>query len=108
MMYKQFISVRYRYIRSHLSALFLTLVILLSILLSIHVLFNPEWLTIQSIFLFIGLYLVLSIIISLYVGFKSSGDMQEKLDNLSVLITQFANGTSEPKLYFNENNELDN
>ncbi|HLR51895.1 MAG TPA: sensor histidine kinase [Candidatus Avamphibacillus sp.] len=105
-MYKQFISVRYRYIRSHLSALFLTLVILLSILLSIHVLFNPEWLTIQSIFLFIGLYLVLSIIISLYVGFKSSGDMREKLDHLSVLITQFANGNYDSKLYFNEKDEF--
>src|SRR5699024_10296636 len=72
----------------------------------IHVLFNPEWLTIQSIFLFIGLYLVLSIIISLYVGFKSSGDMREKLDHLSVLITQFAIGNYDSKLYFNEKDEF--
>src|SRR5699024_5619824 len=105
-MYKKFTSVRYRYIRSHLSALFLTLVILLSILLSIYVLFNPEWLTIQSIFLFMGLYVGIAVILSFYVGFKSSGDLREKLDYMSVLITQFANGNYNSKVYFNEKDEF--
>lgn len=105
-MYKQFMSIRYRYIRSHLSALFMTLVTLLSSLLLIYVIFTPQWLTGQSIFLFIGLYGVLAIITSFYVGFKSSGDMREKLDSLSVLITQFANGHYDSRVYFNEKDEF--
>ncbi|MFD2630312.1 sensor histidine kinase [Oceanobacillus kapialis] len=105
-MNNRFSSIRYSYIRSHLYGVFLTTVTILSIMLSIYVLFEPEWLTPHSIFLFISLYIVLAIIISLYTGFKSSGDMKERLDYLSVLITQFANGNYQSKVYFNEEDEL--
>ncbi|SES69971.1 two-component system, NarL family, sensor histidine kinase LiaS [Oceanobacillus limi] len=105
-MKQRFASIRYRYIISHLNALFLTTVTILSILLTIHVLFNPTWLTSESIFLFISLYITLAIIFSFYVGFKSSGDLKERLDYLSVLITQFANGNYSSKVYSNEADEL--
>ncbi len=105
-MNKRFSSIRYSYIRSHLYGVFLTTVTILSILLSIYVLIEPEWLTPHSIFLFISLYFVLAIIISLYTGFKSSGDMKERLDYLSVLITQFANGNYQSRVYYNEGDEL--
>ncbi|WP_042224565.1 sensor histidine kinase [Oceanobacillus manasiensis] len=105
-MNKRFSSIRYSYIRSHLYGVFLTTVTILSILLSIYVLIEPEWLTPHSIFLFISLYIVLAIIISLYTGFKSSGDMKERLDYLSVLITQFANGNYQSRVYYNEGDEL--
>src|SRR5690625_5012655 len=105
-MNKKFNSIRYRYIRSHLYGLFLTTVTLLSILLTIHVVLDPKWLSVQSIFLFILLYIGLAMFISFYVGFKSSGDMREKLDYLSVLITQFSNGNYDSRVYVNEKDEL--
>jgi len=105
-MNRKFNSVRYRYIRSHLYGLFLTTIILLSVLLIIHVVIDPDWLSVQSIFLFILLYIVLAVFISFYVGFKSSSEMREKLDYLSVLITQFANGNYESRVYVSEKDEL--
>ncbi|SEQ41724.1 two-component system, NarL family, sensor histidine kinase LiaS [Virgibacillus subterraneus] len=105
-MMKKFSSIRYMYIRSHLYAVFLTTVILLSVLLSIHVLVSPDWLSAMSIFVFILLYVLLGLIISVYAGFKSSGEIKERLDYLSVLITQFANGNYQSRVYFNESDEV--
>ncbi|MUK90093.1 sensor histidine kinase [Ornithinibacillus sp. L9] len=105
-MKQRFASIRYRYIISHLNALFLTTVTILSILLTIYVLFSPNWLTSESIFLFIALYISLAFIFSFYVGFKSSGDLKERLDYLSVLITQFANGNYSSRVYSKEADEL--
>ncbi|RDW18199.1 sensor histidine kinase [Oceanobacillus arenosus] len=102
----RFSSVRYSFIRSHLYGLFLTTVTLLSILLTVHVLFSPSWLTAQSIFLFMALYIVLAAIISLYTGFKSSSTMKQRLDAMSVLIAQYANGNYETTIHFMENDEL--
>ncbi|MFD2042758.1 histidine kinase [Ornithinibacillus salinisoli] len=103
---KRFASIRYRYIFSHFHAVFLTTITLLSILLTIYVLFHPAWLTSEGIFLFILLYLVLSCIFSIYIGFKSSGDLKERLDYISVLITQFANGNYTSSIHFKDAYEL--
>ncbi|WP_026905680.1 sensor histidine kinase [Paucisalibacillus globulus] len=105
-MKKRFSSIRYSYIISHFNGLFLTLITILAILLSIYVLVSPKWLTSNSIFLFIGLYGVIAFFISVYVGFRSSGDLKQRMDYLSVLITQFANGNYQSKIYFNEGDEL--
>lgn len=94
------------YIRSHLYGLFLTAIILLSILLSIYVLFEPNWINVTVIFTFILIYVCLGIMISIYAGFKSSGNFKERLDYISVLITQFANGNYQSRLQFNENDEI--
>lgn len=94
------------YIRSHLYGLFLTAIILLSILLSIYVLFEPNWINVTVIFTFILIYVCLGIMISIYAGFKSSGNFKERLDYISVLITQFANGNYQSRLQFNENDEV--
>lgn len=105
-MLKKLNSIRFSYIRSHLYGMFLTTVILLSFLLSIYVLIEPSWLTAESIFLFIITYIMLNLLLSFYVGFKSSGDMKERLDYFSVLITQFANGNYQSRVYFNEDDEI--
>lgn len=102
----RFSSVRYIFIRSHLYGLFLTTVTLLSILLTVYVLFSPSWLTVQSIFLFMSLYILLAAIISLYTGFKSSSTMKQRLDAMSLLIAQYANGNYEMTIHFMENDEL--
>ena len=94
------------YIRSHLYGLFLTAIILLSILLSIYVLFEPNWINVTVIFTFTLIYVCLGIMISIYAGFKSSGNFKERLDYISVLITQFANGNYQSRLQFNENDEV--
>ncbi|RKQ31287.1 sensor histidine kinase [Oceanobacillus halophilus] len=91
----RFSSIRYVFIRSHLYGVFLTVVTLLAILLSVYVLFHPEWLSVQSIFLFIILYIILSVFISLFIGFQTSGSLKSRLDAMSVLITQYANGNYE-------------
>ncbi|MGY0692846.1 histidine kinase [Virgibacillus sp. FSP13] len=105
-MIKRFSSIRFSYIRSHLYGLFLTMITLLSLLLSIYVLFAPVWLNATSIFVYVLLYIFLGIIISFYAGFKSSSDMKERVDYLSVLITQFANGNYHSRIYFNEDDEI--
>jgi two-component system, NarL family, sensor histidine kinase LiaS len=103
---KRFSSIRYSYIISHFNGLFLTTVTILAILLSIYVLISPEWLTSNSIYLFIILYGVVAFFVSVYVGFRSSGDLKQRMDYLSVLITQFANGNYQSRIYFNEGDEL--
>lgn len=105
-MIKRFNSIRFRYIRSHLYAMFITTVTLLSVLLTIHVLINPDWLNETSIFVFILLYVLLGIIISFYAGFKSSDSIKVTLDSISVLITQFANGNYESSMHINQDSEF--
>lgn len=105
-MFSKFSTIRYMYIRSHMYALFLVTVILLSVLLSVHVLFQPNWLTVPAIFTFISLYLSFGFIISVYAGFKSSSSLKERLDYLTVQITQFANGNYQSRIYMNEKDEI--
>lgn len=105
-MIKRFSSIRFLYIRSHLYGMFITTVTLLSVLLTIHVLINPEWLNVTSIFVFILLYIVLGLVISFYAGFKSSDNIKVSLDSISVLITQFANGNYDSNIYFDKDNEF--
>lgn len=105
-MLRKLSNIRYMYIRSHLYGLFLTAILLLSILLSIYVMFDPSWLSATAIFTFVCIYVCLGIIISVYAGFKSSGNFKERLDYISVLITQFANGNYQSRVQFNENDEI--
>lgn len=99
-------SIRFTYIRSHLYSLFLTTLTLLSILLFIQVLFTPEWLSLQTIFIFITIYMLIGLLISFYIGFKLSSGMKESVDYLSVLITQYANGNYQSRIHFDDNDEI--
>ncbi|MFD1850015.1 sensor histidine kinase [Oceanobacillus bengalensis] len=105
-MKRRFSSIRYVFIRSHLYGLFLTTVTILSILLSIYVLFSPEWLSVQSIFLFIALYIGIGLFISMYTGFKTSGNYKSRLDAMSVLITQYSNGNYDSYIQSMEKDEI--
>ncbi|WP_112180098.1 sensor histidine kinase [Paraliobacillus zengyii] len=98
-MLQQLNSIRYTYIRSHLHALLLTALTLLAMLLTIHVVFDPNWLSTASIFIFIGTYFVIAFLFSLYVGFRSSGDIKTRMDYLSVLIAQMSRGNYTTKVY---------
>lgn len=84
----------------------MTTVTLLAVFLSVYVLFGPEWLSPLAIFLFTGAYVVFGLIISLYTGFTASGNLKSRLDSLSVLITQFANGNYQSSVYFEEKDEV--
>ncbi|WP_053220421.1 sensor histidine kinase [Virgibacillus senegalensis] len=105
-MLKHLNTIRYTYIRSLLYGLFLTTITLLAILLSILVLFQPEWLHVTSIFITILLYITLGVFISIYVGFRSSGDMKDRMDYLSVLIAQLSRGNYTSRVYFSEEDEI--
>ncbi|MDC3425611.1 sensor histidine kinase [Aquibacillus sp. 3ASR75-11] len=105
-MLKRLNSIRYTYIRSHLYGVFLTAVTLLAILLSIFVLIEPTWLNASNILVFVLLYVFLSVIISFYVGFKSSTDIKDRMDYLSVFITQLSRGNYTSRDYFNEDDEI--
>src|SRR5690625_992138 len=105
-MIKKLTSIRFTYIRSHLYALFLTTLALLSIFLMVYVLFTPDWLTLGAIFAFILIYLILGLIISFYAGFKSSSSMKERIDYLSVIISQYANGNYQSTIHFVDNDEI--
>ncbi|MBP2076645.1 sensor histidine kinase [Oceanobacillus polygoni] len=100
-MKNRFSSIRYILIRSHLYNMFLTSILLLTILLSVYVLVEPEWLSVQGIFLFTILYALIAFIISLYTGFKDIGNiLKTKLDSISLLITQFSNGNYDSSIQF--------
>jgi len=49
-----------------------------------------------------SLYIGIGILVSIYVGFRSSGDLKQRLDYLSVLITQFANGNYQSRVHFDD------
>ncbi|GGJ92161.1 sensor histidine kinase LiaS [Lentibacillus kapialis] len=103
---KKLSSIRYLFIRSHLYAVLLTTIMLLTFLLSIYVIVSPDWLTGGSLVVFMLFYILFGIAISFYAGFKSGGKIKDRLDNLSVMITQFANGHYDYRAYFNERDEI--
>jgi NarL family two-component system sensor histidine kinase LiaS len=105
-MIKKFTSIRFTYILSHLNAVFITTVLMLALLLSIHALFEPDWLYVKTIFIFILFYLIFGIIVSFYAGFKSSSRMKERIDYLSLLITQYANGNYQSRIHINDGDEI--
>lgn len=104
--FTKFSSIRYMYIRSHLYALFLTITILLALFLTVYVVTKPNWLTVPAIFMFIISYLIIGFFISLYESIHSSGTIIERLDHLTVQITQYANGNYQSKIYMNEKDEI--
>src|SRR5690625_7791434 len=79
-MFRKLENIRFTYIRSHLSSLFLTSVTVLSTLLTIHILFTPEWINLTIIMVTTTLYIVCGSIMAIYNGFKSSTQMKERLD----------------------------
>ncbi|GEN85663.1 sensor histidine kinase [Oceanobacillus sp. FSL W8-0428] len=92
-------SVRFSFIKLYLYNLFLTACILLAIILSLFVIWEPEWLTAQSIFLFIGLYMIIGFILSLQAGFTQIGNfLKVRLDAISIQIKQYANGNYTAKI----------
>ncbi|WP_027447602.1 sensor histidine kinase [Pontibacillus marinus] len=105
-MLKKLNSIRYKFIRSHLYGLFLITTILLSILLGVYVSLEPSWLTSEAIFLFIGTMVVVSFFVSLYVGFQSSGQIKEKLDGLSTLITSLSRGNYNSRIHLTPEDEV--
>ncbi|MFD1360994.1 sensor histidine kinase [Lentibacillus salinarum] len=105
-MLRKLSGIRYVAIRSHLYAVFLTTVLVLSGLLIIHVLFSPDWLTLTGIVAFMLFYILFGLAIAFYIGFQSGGDIKERLDDLSVLITQFANGRYDARTDLDERDEI--
>lgn len=105
-MLKQLNTIRYTYIRSHFYGLFLTTLTITAVFLSIYVIFQPGWLSRTAIFSFVCLYILLGLIISVYVGFKSSGDIKDRMDYLSVLIAQLSRGNYTTKVYYSEGDEI--
>lgn len=105
-MFKKFSSIRFTYILSHLNAVFITAVLLLATLLSIHALFEPDWLYVKTIFIFLLLYLFFGIIVSFYTGFKSSSKLKEYIDYLSLLITQYSHGNYQSRIHINDESEI--
>lgn len=105
-MIKKFTSIRFTYIFSHLNGVFITTVLILSLLLSIHALFDPVWFSVKTIFIFILSYVLLGMIVSFYTGFKSGSRMKERIDYLSLLITQYANGNYQSRIHLNDGDEI--
>lgn len=105
-MLKKLSSIRFTYIRSHFHALFLTTLALLTVLLMIYVIFSPQWLQLTAIFTFMSVYLFVGGMIAFYTGFKSSSGMKERIDYLSVLISQYANGNYQSTIHFTDNDEI--
>ncbi|MBN8233652.1 sensor histidine kinase [Halobacillus kuroshimensis] len=105
-MLKKLNSVRYMFIRSHLYGLFLNTLILLTVLLSVDVWFDPAWLEAGAVLLFIVVYVFIGFLTALYAGFRSSGDMKQRLDYISTMITQLARGKLSSRIYFQEDDEI--
>ncbi|MFC7062598.1 histidine kinase [Halobacillus seohaensis] len=105
-MLKQLNSIRYMYIRSHMYGLVLNTFILLAIILSVYVWFQPAWLSTGAILFFIMTYVIIGFLMAMYAGFQSSGDLKQRIDYISTMITQLARGELSSRIYFNENDEI--
>ncbi|PAD36443.1 sensor histidine kinase [Terribacillus saccharophilus] len=105
-MLKKLNSIRYSYIKTNLRTLFLNAILLLGILLSIYVLLEPMWLSVQAIFTFFLLYLLLHFITSVVIGFQDSKEIKDRMDYMSLFITMVANGNYQAKIVDNSNDEI--
>ncbi|HLR64596.1 MAG TPA: sensor histidine kinase [Pseudogracilibacillus sp.] len=85
-------SLRFMTIYAQLYALFLIFLTLATSLFFVYAVFDPSWLTIEAIFFMLGLYAFLSLLVTIIVSFRQSGLLISRLQSLSVLITQYANG----------------
>ncbi|KGP90055.1 histidine kinase [Pontibacillus chungwhensis BH030062] len=106
-MLKRLSSVRYAFIRSHFYGMFLTVLILMSVLLGFYVLREPVWLSPGSIFFFVGLFVIVSGLVSIFVGFQSSGGIKENLDGMTTMIRALAQGSYTAKIYLNTDDEFE-
>lgn len=105
-MLKKLNSIRYSYIKTNLRTLFLNTILLLGILLSIHVLLEPKWLSVQAIFTFLLLYIILHFLTSIFTGFQDSKEIKDRMDHMSLYITMVANGNYQAKIVDNSNDEI--
>ncbi|SEM50713.1 two-component system, NarL family, sensor histidine kinase LiaS [Terribacillus saccharophilus] len=105
-MLKKLNSIRYSYIKTNLRTLFLNAILLLGILLSIYVLLEPTWLSVQAIFTFFILYMLLHFITSVFIGFQDSKEIKDRMDYMSLFIAMVANGNYQAKIVDNSNDEI--
>lgn len=105
-MLKRLNSIRYTFVRSHLYGLFLTVLIVMSVLLGIYVLREPEWLTSQAIFFFIALFSITACLVSVFIGFQSSRFMREKMYALSMMVRALKQGSYEASVHMPTNDEF--
>lgn len=105
-LFKKLNSIRYAYIQSHLMTV---MIISLSILVSFglfDLIFDPEWLNQVNIVIFSLSHLIVGSIIAVLTGFRSSGKMKYRMDNLSVMIMQLSRGNYDSHFQIEEESEL--
>ncbi|MCP8615519.1 sensor histidine kinase [Salirhabdus salicampi] len=91
-MFAKINTLRFRFVKSQLQTIYFSLLIIAFLLFFSYSVFQPVWLTLESIFLFLSLSIFVMTPVSVYVGFKYGTPFKERLEAISVLISALAKG----------------
>ncbi|SEO70098.1 two-component system, NarL family, sensor histidine kinase LiaS [Amphibacillus marinus] len=99
-------SIRYTFIQAQLTTILFTTILMLVILSVISMIYNPDWLGQLNIVLFSMGYFFLGSIIAVLVGFRTSGQLKSKIDDLSVMIMHLSRGNYRSRLQHEPEGEV--
>ncbi|GAA0490854.1 two-component system sensor histidine kinase LiaS [Salinibacillus aidingensis] len=91
-MFHKLNSLRFQIVRTQFQTIYFSLLVIACVLFFTYSVIHPSWLTLEAIFFSILLICLLMTPVAMYVSFHYAGQVKERMDGISVLITQLAKG----------------
>ncbi|PKR78285.1 sensor histidine kinase [Halalkalibacillus sediminis] len=107
-MLKHLKGIRFQFMRMELYIIYFSLLVISLIMFFTYSVLQPQWLTLQSIFLGLGLVVLIMTPVSLYVSFRKTKDLKERLQTFSVFLSTLSQGKYSARLlHYEKEDELD-
>ena len=107
-MFKHLNGIRFQFMRMEMTIITFSIFIIALPLFFIYSVFQPTWLSLESIYLTLGLIAIVMIPIGLYLVIQSTKKIKKRLDVYSVFLSTLSEGKYGAELlHFEENDELD-
>ncbi|MBB6454685.1 NarL family two-component system sensor histidine kinase LiaS [Salirhabdus euzebyi] len=101
-MFSNLNSLRFRFVRAQFQTIYFSLLVIAFILFFMYSVFSPSWLTLRSIFLTILLISLIMTPVCIYVSFHFASQLKERIDGISILISQLSKGRYSSRIYDKE------
>ncbi|SES99525.1 two-component system, NarL family, sensor histidine kinase LiaS [Salinibacillus kushneri] len=91
-MFHKLNNLRFQIVRTQFQTIYFSLLVIACVLFFTYAILSPDWLSLESIFFSLLLISLFMTPIAIYVSFHYAGHVKERMDGISVLISQLSKG----------------
>lgn len=106
-MLKQLKGIRFQLMLTELYIIYFSLLIISLVLFFTFSVFEPEWLTVEAIFLLLGVTILIMTPIGLYVIYKKTREIKERIQTFSIFLSALSEGKYSARLVLSEDGPRD-